>query len=249
MIHELKKRHNDEIHVAVTPHCKDALYNIPWVDRVIEIPNMWHGISEFKKLQYKHIYQITQNVKFFEFKQTNQNHSLIDTPLSTGLELGLPAFDQRPMFLPTQEELQFGHDYGQLLQGHPTIAVECIAKSAQSWADQIAIDKIVNKYASTHKILWLSNQGTPHHPNVDNLLRYTRRQIIMLLQHCEIFFSVGSGFFCANLALPVNYQAKRVVCLWIDDLYKYENRLVQLQWHKDITWIHNHQELQKIIES
>lgn len=248
LIKSISERHNCKVTVAVTKHCADAFINIPWVNDVIHIPGMYHGIEMLHKLQYQNIYQITQNAKFIYYKEKDSNHSLIDTALHVGSELGLPPFNQRPMFLPTDNESQFGLDYGDLLGGHPTIAIECIAKSAQSWADQAAIQAIVDKHINTHKILWLSNQGAPSHPNIDNLLRYTRRQIIMLLQHCETFYSVGSGFFCANLALPERYQAKRVVCLWIDDFYKYEYRLSQLQWHKDIVWVHNHQELQQILK-
>jgi len=249
LIKSISEKHGREVTVAVTPHCADAFINVPWIGEIIHIPSMYHGLEALERLKYRHIYQITQNAKFPAYQQHDQNHSLIDTALCVGRELGLPDFEQRPMFLPTQDELRFGHDYGQLLNGHPTIAVECVAKSAQSWADQEAIQMIVDRFACTHKILWLSNQGAPNHPNVDDLLRYTRRQIIMLLRHCSIFFSVGSGFFCANLALPNEYQAKKVICLWVDDLYKYEYRLAQVQWHKDIVWVHNHQELKKSLES
>ncbi len=244
LLKTISQKLGKKVDVAVTQHCADAFINVPWINNIIQIPSMHHGIKVFSELGYKHVYQATQNVKFFVYKELDPNHSLIDTPLWAGREFGLQDFDQRPMFFPTDVEMQTGQDYGQLLNGHPTIAIECIAKSAQSWADQSAIQMIVDKYISTHKILWLSNQGAPQHHNIDDLLRFTRRQNIMLLQHCEIFFSVGSGFFCANLALHKELQAKRVVCLWVDDLYKYEYRLAQLKWHENITWVHNHKELQ-----
>lgn len=245
LIQSISDKHGCKVTVAVTPHCSDAFINIQCINKIIHIPSMHHGIEMFKSMNYKYIYQITQNVKFPVYKQQDPNHSLIDTALQVGSEFGL-QFNQRPVFLPTHDELLFGVQYK---PNQPTVAIECIAKSGQSWADNTAVQSIVDKYADTHKILWLSNQGAPNHHNIDNLLKYSRRQIIMLLQHCEMFFSVGSGFFCANLALPEQYQAKKVVCLWIDDLYKYEFRLSQLKWCREIIWVHNHQELNKILES
>lgn len=242
LIRTISQQYQQPIAVGVQPQCADAFYNIPWISQIIHVNDMYHGVNDLVKAGCNPVLQITQNIKFPLYKETDHNHSLIDTPALVGKELSLPAFDQRPIFIATPEESQTGYDYGQCFP-KPMIAVECIAKSAQSWADQAAIDMIVNKYADTHRILWMSNQGAPNHHNVDNLLRYTRRQNIMLLKHCETFFSVGSGFFCASLALLKEHQPKRIVCLWIDDFYKYEQRLSQLQWHDNIVWVHNHTEL------
>lgn len=240
LIRELSKKYGSNVGVAVRPHCRDVFYNLPWVNEIIDIPHMHHGAAALKALGYQHIFQITQNVKFYEFTQHDPNHSLIDTPLWTGRQLGLPDFDQRPIFLPTQEEDESTQS---MVTDQPTIAIESVYQSAQSWADNNAIEMVFNKYAPTHRILWLSNQGAPHHPNVDNLIRFSRRQAIMCLRACDIFFSVGSGFFCASLALAQHHQPKRIVCLWKDELYRYEKPIAEHQWHPDIQWIHNHQQL------
>jgi len=242
LIKALSEHFSCKIGVATQPTCADAFVNIPWISEIIEIPAFWHGMKKLNELGYQRTIQITQNDKFFQFKNHDHNHSLIDTPLWTGRELGLPNFDQHPIFIPTEEEIRISNEYGQTLNGQPTIAIESIAKSGQSWADHNAIKMIIDRYINTHKILWLSNQGAPEHPNVDNLLRYSRRQIIMFLQHCETFFSVGSGFLCGILALPPKEQPKHTVCLWVDDLYKYEYKLNDLQW-ANIIWVHNHEEL------
>jgi len=239
LIKSIKEHHGDEICVGVRPHCKDAFYNLPWIDKIIEIPDMNHGANLFKKLNCSKTYQITQNVKFFEFREQDHKHSLIDTPTITGRQLKLPEFDPRPIFMPTEREAATVAEF----DSRPTIAIESVYKSAQSWAKPQAFTNIVNRFKDTHRILWLSNENAPQHKNVDNMLRYTRREVIMCLQLCDIFFSVGSGFFCSSLALPSNLQPKKIVCLWVDDLYRYEKRLTELNWHPNITWLHHHKEL------
>lgn len=236
----IQQKYNDELWVAIRPHCKDGLYNIPWVHKIIDIKNMGDGNAKLKSLGCNPVIQITQNVKFFEFRDRDPNHSLIDTPLLTGRQLGLPDFDQRPIFLPTKDELE---KTDLMLSKQPTIAIESVYKSGQSWADRKVIKLILDKYIDTHRILWLSNEGAPIHHNVDDMLRFTRREVIACLRACDIFFSVGSGFFCATLALPSGFQPVKTVCLWKDELYRYEQPLAKHRWCKDLTWIHNRQEL------
>ena len=244
LIRELSQHHNTKIGVAVRPHCKDAFYNLPWVDEIVEIPQMNDGAKVLQNLGYKRTIHITQTVKFFEFRERDTNHSLIDTPLWTGRQLGLPDFDQRPVFYPTSEEMAATDC---MMSDQPTIAIETVYTSGQSWTKQQDIQLILDKYLSTHRILWLSNSDAPDHPNVDNLLRFSRRQVIMCLRACDVFFSVGSGFFCASLALPSGLQSTRIVCLWQDGFYKYEHPLAVHKWCKDLIWIHNQQELRQYL--
>lgn len=225
------------------PPYKDAFYNLPWIDEIIEIGNMGEGPAALARLGYQRSFQLTQNIKFFEFRQTDPQHSLIDTPLRTGQEIGIPNFNQKPVFLPTASEIT---NTNSIVQDTPTIAIESIAKSGQSWADQAAVDAILTKFPN-HRILWLSNVGAPALPQVNNMLSYSRREVIMCLRAADIFFSVGSGFFCSSMALPTEWQPKRIVCLWIDEFYKYERRLAELMLHQSITWVHNHQELNECL--
>jgi hypothetical protein len=206
---------------------------------------MNQGARKFKELGYEMSLQLTQNVKFFEFRQDDPNHSLIDTPLLTGKQFGIETFNQRPIFSPTLEEIEKTNS---MISDQPTIAIEAIYKSAQSWADGRAFQSIRDRFPN-HRILWLSNEGAPKDKNVDDLLRFTRREAIMCLRACDIFFSVGSGFFCSSLALPSYSQPKKTVCLWTDDLYRYEKPLAKHQWHPDITWVHNHDELNQCLKS
>lgn len=245
LIRELKKKYKDEMWVAARPHCKDALFNIPWIDRIIDIQQMNQGIPKLRSMGCDPVFQITQNIKFFEFRGDDPHHSLIDTPLATGRQLKIPAFDQRPVFIPTAEELSRTAD---MRSDRPTIGIETVFKSAQSWADQQAFRMIIDKYLHTHRVLWLSNEGAPQHKNVDNLLRFSRREAIMCLGACDVFFSVGSGFFCASLALPEIHQPKKIVCLWTDNLYRYEAPLNKHKWHLNITWVHNHNELNQCLQ-
>lgn len=245
LIRKLKEKYNDEMWVATRPHCKDALYNIPWIDKIIEIPQMNQGIPKLKSLGCSPVFQITQNVRFFEFRQQDPKHSLIDTPLHTGRKIGVDDFDQRPIFIPTATEID---KTNAMLQDRPTIAIESVYNSAQSWADSDAFKAIITKF-DNYRILWLSNQNAPNHPNVDDLLRFSRREVIMCLRACDIFFSVGSGFFCASLALPKKWQPRKIICLWKDELYKYEGRLAQMAWHDDITWVHGRDELNQCLQN
>jgi hypothetical protein len=244
LIKEIGKKHQSPVTVAVRAHCKDAFFNLPFVSQIIEIPDMYHGTKTLKQHGFKYIYQITQNVKFFEFKRDDDGHSLIDTPLLTGRQIGISNFDQRPLFAATEKELTAGRS---LDSSEPTIAIESVYKSAQSWAKPEHMMQIIQQFAKTHRILWLSNQGAPK--GTDDMLRFTRRECIMALQHCEYFFSVGSGFFCASLALPAPYQPSRTICLWTDNLYRYEKRIKEEKWHPWITWVHNQEELNHTLES
>ena len=245
LIRELSIIHDTKIGVATRPHCKDAFYNIPCISEIIEIPSMGYGAEKFRHLEYDQSFQITQNIKFFEFRESDPNHSLINTPLLTGHQLNCPQnFDNRPIFIPTVSELEKTQS---IIQDRPTIAIESVFTSGQSWADKQAFDMIVSKYSSTHRILWLSNHEAPKIQAVDDMLRFTRRECIMCLRACDIFFSVGSGFFCSSLALPTEHQPKKIVCLWIDDSYKYEGPLGEYKWHTDITWVHNKNELSECL--
>lgn len=238
LISELSIKNNTKIGVAVKPACKDAFYNIPWIDEIIECAQMWDGLGRLKKLGYETTHQITQNVKFHQFREHDPNHSLIDTPLLTGAELGLANFDNRPIFLPTEEEII---KTDSILSTKPTIAIESVFNSIQSWANEKTFIPILEKFAKSHRILWLSNHGAPE--GVDNMLRYSRRECIMCLRAVDILFSVGSGFFCSSLALQPIYQPKKIICLWIDEMYKYEAAMLRYKWHDNIIWVHNHDEL------
>lgn len=236
LIKALSSRYKTKIAVATRKPYIDAFHNIPYIDKIIPIDSMGEGIPKLQQMGYQ-AHQITQNIKFFEFKQSDPEHSLIDTPLATGRQMGLEPFNQRPIFAPTLEEHLA---VSSLVTGEPTIAIESEYRSGQSWATPEDFELILNHHAC--RILWLSNKGAPSH--VDNMLRYTRRQVILSLQACDTFYSVGSGFFCACLALPSHLQPKKIVCLWDDTLYKYERRLNELKWHPQLVWVHNRQELE-----
>jgi len=239
LVEAISQKHGVPVTVAVSNHCADAFANYPFI-KVLKIAGMNFGMKHFEENEFDYAYQITQNVKFYKFREADPNHSLIDTPKLVGEELGL-TFDQRPLFSPTAREMEVGAG---MSSGMPTIAIESVYKSQQSWAGRRHIEKIFDHFKETHRILWLSNEGAPDHKNVDDMLRLSRRECIMSLQHCEYFFSVGSGFFCASLALPRELQPKNVVCLWTDSLYRYEKVLKEKGWHPEITWINNEQKLE-----
>jgi len=245
LIKAIQEKFNDEIWVATRPHCKDALYNLPWISKIVDIPDMGHGEKKLKSMGCSEFIQITQNIRFFEFKKENPNHSLIDTPKLVAKSLGINDFNQKPIFIPSKQEIEKSES---LNTEQPTIAITSVYTSGQSWADKKAFDTIIEKFLPTHRILWLSNQDAPKHKNVDNMLRFTRREVTCSLRFCDIFFSVGSGFFCASMGLQEEFQPKKINCLWKDDLYRYEEPINKHKWHKNLTWIHDYKELIKCIE-
>jgi len=245
LIKAIHTKYNDTVWVATRPHCKDALFNIPWIDKIVEIQQMNQGIQLLKNMGCDPVFQITQNVQFFHFVKKDKKHSLINTPLLTGKELGCQDFNNRPIFLPTEKEIE---NTDSIILDKPTIAIESVYNSGQSWANKKSFDIIVAKYAHTHRILWLSNANAPKLPTIDNMLRFTRRECVMCLRACDILFSVGSGFFCSALALPAHHQPKKIVCLWIDNDYRYEKPLAEYKWHPDIEWIHNPNQLNQCLK-
>lgn len=232
LLKRIAERTGGPVEVAVQAQCADAFANLPWVGKITHIANLHDGAHMFR-MQGRQNYQITPNVYFPEFANQDPSHSLIDCALWTGRTLGFGDIDQRPIFVPTAQEE--GTNFG---FARPVIAVESHYKSGQSWATEQAFAPIIKKYKGTHDIAWLSSGQNP--PGTHNMSRYSRRQLIPLLGRCERFFSVGSGFFCASLALP---KPPPTVCLWLDHYYRYEGRLAQLGWNPAITWVHNMNEL------
>lgn len=254
LIQAIARKYHAKVDVVAASRCKDALKNIPSIGKVYVAEQLNHGIKKLKSLGYTHTFQITQNVKFYEFVKQDPQHSLVDTPLRTAEQLGITLPSQRPVYVPSHEELQKATEY---LQGNnfrmtksfgkPLIAIEAVYKSIQSWAKIRDIAAIVNAYSQTHHILWLSNEGAPSIRTVDNMLHFSRRECIAALQHVEHFYSVGSGFFCAALGLPASQQPPKITCLWKDELYRYEKPLNKFRWHPDLTWVHNREELDQCL--
>jgi hypothetical protein len=244
LIKAISEHYNQKVNVATKSHCVDAFMNIPFVDNIDIINNLNEGYSFYSRAGYT-AFQLTQNIKFEQFIALDGSHSLIDTPMLTGREIGIKPFNQKPIFIPTINEINDGNRYD---DGMPTIAIESVFTSGQSWATQNDIDLIVDKFKDTHRICWLSNQNAPKTKYIDDMLRWSRRTCICALAHCGAMFSVGSGFFCASMALPKERQPKKIICLWIDSYYRYEKRIAELELHSNIQWIHNRDELIKALD-
>ncbi len=225
--------------VAVKPACADAFHNVPWVDEIVHINELGTGEKALRALGYPVFHHLTPNMTFFGLRLKDPELSLIDAAAALGKEMGHWPFDQRPMVIPTPEEAAAADQFEDV----PTIAIESVYHSFQSWASRDDINAIVTKYGHSHRILWLSDDQPPDHPSVYRTSHLSRRELIMCLRKASIFFSVGSGFFCAALGLPPHLQPARIACLWVDGFYKYEGRLATLRWHPDLTWLHNRAEL------
>jgi hypothetical protein len=232
LLKALADRQGFPVEVAVQKQCADAFVNLPWVRRIHHINNLGDG----KRLFDGHVYcQVTPNVHFPRFKERDPEFSLIDCARETGRAYGL-NFDQRPIIRLTDAE--------KLIWPKPYIMVESHHKSGQSWANRDHFLPVVEKYRHTHDVLWLSLDGPPL--GARGMGECSRRQLISLLGGADAFFSVGSGFFCASLALP---KPPKTICLWIDDYYKYERRLAELRWNPDLYWMHNEAELTQWLRS
>lgn len=237
LILEISKYHNSKVIVTTKQQYNDAFENIKCIEKIININQMGDGITKLKNMKIQHIYQITQNITWLEQIKQQPNLSLIESPLQTAKQLGL-TINPKPIFIPTDAEIETTRHYNST---QPTIAIEAEARSGQSWARGEHIHQIIEKYKNTHRILWLSITTPPQH--TVNLHHLTRRQNIMCLRHVDKFYCVGSGLFCASLALDKEYQPKQMICLWDDAIYKYKSALYKYQWHDDLQWIDNPQQL------
>ncbi len=252
LIKAIAEKYGHKIGVATQLRYADAFYNLPFIGEIVHIDSMGDGDAKLKAFGYKEVIQIAQNIKFWQYKNEDVEHSLIDTPLWVGRELGLPDFDQKPIFVPIESEKEVGMSLPNAAAWttasgmvRKTIAIESVYTSEQSWAKPEDFQKIVDFCYNNHRILWVSNSGAPSRHNVNNMLRHTRREIIMCLQHCETFYTTGSGFMCAAFALPPELQPKKIVCLWREnDIYRYPKRLDELKW-ANIEWIYNSEQLDK----
>jgi len=239
LIKSISSHYGIKVDVAIRKQYADALQNIEFINKIVIIDNLNDGSTKATQLGYDVYHQITQNIKFVEYNDKYADHSLIDTPLYVGRELGLNDFDQRPIFIPSKNELDVYRDFNDA----PTIAIESVYNSLQSWTKSEHIESIINNYKNTHRILWLSHSKAPN--GTVDLSKYTRREVIMLMRLADKFYSVGSGFFCASLALRHEYQPRMIIAMWVDTYYKYEYRINALKWHNNLVWVHNNDELQK----
>jgi len=225
-----KRNRDGKVSVFTDTKYSDAFYNLPWVSRITCDDR--HLAADEQMLD------VTPTDHFWHYNSTRPGFCLFDTQLERARDAGIPAYDQRPIFRPTEQERlvaqQFAHD------DRPLVAIESAYFSGQSWSTVADMMAVVEHYAPTHRIAWLSNQDCPRHSAVDNCLRFSRRELIQILSHCEMLYTTGSGFFCASLA---HSPGPRTICLWRDDTYHYEARLHQLGW-RSIEWVHDRAELE-----
>jgi len=243
-IKSIAEEHNCKVDVATQAQCADAFANAPFINEIIHIPTVWHGISHFQSKGYNYAYQLTPYAKFEEYKNNNGNFSLIDCSKKMASEQGIEVVDQRPLIYLTDTEQTIANEFiDRIPNTKPIVGIESYAKSGQSWANQEAIDKIIAHWRDKAHILWFSN--TKPHDGALDLVNFTRREIIAMLGRIDHFYSVGSGFFCASLT--ASNQPKSTTVLWIDHYYKYMGRIAELGWGDRIQWAQNIVELEAIL--
>lgn len=224
--------HNPDgtVPIITGPKYADAYINLPWISKIT------HDRQELSEYD---IVDITPANHFWpHYRSKNGKFSLIDMQAELARTLGIQLLDQRPIFMPTEFESRIAQQY---TSDKPLLAIESVYFSTQSWSNKATTHSIVNHYANTHNIIWLSNQDAIQHPAVDDCMRFSRRELITILNKCDLFYNVGSGFFCASLALDPGPTS--TISIW-NDKFNCEKRLAQLGWH-NITWVHNQSELLK----
>lgn len=236
LIQAISARYGTRVDVAVRADCADAFENVPAVRQTVHCSGLHDGHATFQRMGYDVTLQITQNVKFFEFREHDPAHSLVHTPSKTGAQLGLQPFNHRPQIYLRQSEKNWAHDW--MSDKRQAVMVEAVFKSGQSWCDAKAV-RMIMEANHGKKVIWASHT-TP--PAGATPVPASRRHVIACLPYCSKFYSVGSGFFCASLALE---EKPPTTCLWIDDLYKYEQHIPK-EW-SDVTWVHSHKELADVL--
>ena len=212
----------------------DAYTNLPWISKVYNTPQELP--SEYE------ILDVTPYNYFWHYKAHNNEFSLIDTIKERAKTIGIELKDQRPIFIPTDKEIETGYKYHQQ-STKPILAIESVHYSHESWWNLEATKIIVDHYISKYNIIWLSNSDAP--ASVDNGLRFSRRELLCILNHSNLFYTSGSGFYTA--ALAINTGTAKTICLWIDETYKYEKKINGLGW-RPTTWVHNIAELERTLE-
>lgn len=259
LLEKLSEQNGGPIGVATMPHVVDAFQNVPFIDEIIPIGGLNEGHKASKQFKYRDYKQVTSNVYFQEFKNNDPEHSLIDTPKLIGRKFGVEVTDQRPVIYLTDEELHGMR--AKYNDGIRSIAIESHYKSGQSWASASDFQKIVDKFAKTHRIMMLSPETPlPTLPSgavgFDDMKRWTRRQCLGALTTCQYFFNVGSGFFCASLAFgtfdnsldPISDWPPFSFSLWKDEYYKYKKRLKEIDT-KPVEWLDNTEQLTDALNS
>jgi hypothetical protein len=214
LIKALSEKYNTQIHIAMNTKYKDAYNNIPWIGNIYHINNMGEGPTILAKHGIHTCYQLTQNIKFHEYRASDPNHSLAETPTRVGREIGV-EIEPKPIFIPSNDELEIRNQFDR-----NTVAIESEYRSGQSWTNISTFNKILDKFRD-RQIIWMSNSNYPNRPNINIMAGYTRRQVVLAASACDTFISVGSGLFCSTIGLPRELQPRNIVCL-MNDYYKYK---------------------------
>lgn len=238
----LSSIYNSKLDVAIQSQCHDALIHNPHINNIIQIDRMWQGYEICHNSgKYEKVINITPNYWFLRQTEDIPSVSLIDTyayqscvynnsdhnATRNPINRNSPLFGAKPEIYLSDEELARSEKYANV-----KIAIETEYKSGQSWATPTDFINIANKFKG-EQILWLSKTE----PYIPNTIGHgeSRRTLIACLRNIDTFISVGSGFFCASMALAT--PPKNIKCLWVDHYYKYVGMIEKYGWHNSIEWI------------
>ena len=242
---------NHSVHIATRNANKDAFENLDFIEKIHPITKLNEGKELAKKINLPY-QQLTQH---YWWKRINQQ-SLMDIPSIVGKRKFDLIFPNQPIIIPTEEEISATEDLRSTI---PLIAIEADCNSNQSWVKDKSdiFEKLLSQIMPTpYKILWLSKtKPIPEFMQkldyVDDMHRFTRRECVAALRHCELLISTNSGFFVAAMALKNNMQPQQVLSLLSSRSergYKIHEKILQYGWHKNLKWAFNESELGNSIE-
>ena len=227
LFRDLSEKYNTTIDIATYKPFTDAFYNLPFIKNIHQINHVHDGTKIFKALNYDLMFNASQGLFY---KSGSGVASLIDVPVKIANILKVDLKDRRPIFVPTQTELDVVNNE------HFDIAIESEYNSGQSWSQKIDIMMILKTFKDK-KILWCSKGEPP----VEGLHRFnTRRETITALKNVKHFFCVGSGIFCASLS---EYRPENTYVLWVDGYWKYKKVFNDLGWDSTVKWLETRDEL------
>ena len=250
LIEGLCKRDSARAVVATQQRCMDAYYNAPCVEDIVIIPAMNHGEAAIaNKRHVSKFYQITPQYHFYRFQEQDPNHSLACTAMAIGRENDV-HIDPRPKIYLSPIEIKASETYFEKFKdkGSKIVAVESEYYSCQSWTNDNDFEALVTGNPDCF-FLWMSLRQPPFSaPNMHTIGKdLDRRGCIALLNHVDLFVSVGSGFFCASLSESV--RPPKTWILWKDELYKYKSTITAAKWVDNLTWIESRDQWQNFLQA
>jgi hypothetical protein len=228
----------EKVCVATRSANFDAFYNLDFIETIYPISSLHEGRSVAVRENLRYV-QATQHHCFNRYRAMDPHHSLVDTPKVTGEFLNV-HFDNKPIIIPTEEELAKTEE---LAGDVPVVALEADCNSSQAWSTVKDYREFCRKrLGPQYKLLWLSLVPKPDLDYVDGMERFTRRECIAALRHCDLLITTGSGICVGAFGLERKMQPKKIIMTFKssdNSRYKIVEKLNEYQHHPNIEYAWN----------